>query len=172
MSHDSVEDLLLDAFRDLHYAQLGTHAPAALSLAQRNDLMEYARSVLNDAHYSALLQHAEVLGRCQPSVSYIAPPATLVSAVEPCSRADRFARMVLSDGPIWSAARLVIGHMEYRTERRLAADMCQQEARLGAYGHHAFSGLTRSAQRHRATCLLLNCLIREVIPPIPGPLWL
>ena len=75
--HDALEEhLLLDAFRDLYHEQLGTCAPAALSLAQHNDLLEYARSVLD--------------GRCQPSASYVTPPATLVSSVEPCSRADRF----------------------------------------------------------------------------------
>ena len=52
----------------------------------------------------------------------------------------------------------------YRDEQRQASSLRQQVARLGAYGHHAFCGLTRSTHRHRATCLLLNRLIREVHP--------
>ena len=51
--HDALEEhLLLDAFRDLHHAQLGTHAPAALSMAARNDLLEYARSTLDAEQYT------------------------------------------------------------------------------------------------------------------------
>ena len=165
--HDALEEhLLLEAFRDLHLAQLGTPAPAALSMAQRNDLLEYARSVLNEDHYLVLMQHAEILGRCQPSAVCLTPSATDASSVEPCSTADRFARMVLNEGccSIWSAARLVLAHLEYRVEARLASGANQQEARLGAYGHRAFTGLVKATHRHRATCLLLNTLVREVRP--------
>ena len=160
------ENLLLAAYKLLKIEEAGCYPPASLSIAQRNDILAFARSDLAPERYERLALYAAQLCEKLPYEPGAGLPPPVDDNVEQGSYANQVASQLLHDSSasLWGAARQVVAQLNFKAERRLSTGLPQTVVRLGAYGHHSFCGLTQATAMHRSVCALLNGLVRKLRP--------
>ncbi|CAE7348895.1 unnamed protein product, partial [Symbiodinium microadriaticum] len=160
------ECLLLTAFRLLKEEETVQPVSSALSMAQRNDILEAARKDLSPEQFERLAIYADTLCVQIPGVPGASMPPPVEADQDQGSQANKLASLLLQEnaGSLWGAARLVASHLNFKAERRLSTDSLQRVVRLGAYGHHSFCGLTQATATHCSVCALLNGLVRKLRP--------
>ena len=161
-----MEYAVLEAFRELHWEQTGHRLPPALSMALYNDILAYARTVLDEANFTKLVAYADSLCQQVPGVRCSVFPPQLMDAPETGSPANSLAEELLSEGmgSLWGASRQVIALLPFRAEKRLSNTAELRVVRLGAYGHHSFCGMCNMTADNRSVCVLLNGLVRLLRP--------
>ncbi|CAE7333704.1 unnamed protein product, partial [Symbiodinium sp. KB8] len=139
------ENLLLAAYKLLKIEEAGCYPPASLSIAQRNDILAFARSDLAPERYERLALYAAQLCEKLPYEPGAGLPPPVDDNVEQGSYANQVASQLLHDSSasLWGAARQVVAQLNFKAERRLSTGLPQTVVRLGAYGHHSFCGLTQ-----------------------------
>ena len=161
-----MEYAVLGALRELHVEQTGHQLPPALSMALYNDILAYARTVLEESNFAKLVAYADSLWQQVPGVRGSDFPPPLEDEPEQGSQANSLAEQLLGEGigSLWSASRQVIAQLPFRTEKRLSDTVVLRTVRLGAYGHHSFFGMTNLTAVNRSVCVLLNGLVRLFRP--------
>ena len=161
-----MEYAALEAFRELHREQTGHQLPPSLSMALYNDILAYARTVLEEANFTKLVAYADSLCQQVPGVRCSVFPPQLMDAPETGSPANSLAEELLCEGmgSLWGASRQVIALLPFRAEKRLSNTAELRVVRLGAYGHHSFCGMCNMTADSRSVCVLLNGLVRLLRP--------
>ena len=161
-----MEYAVLGALRELHVEQTGHQLPPALSMALYNDILAYARTVLEESNFTKLVAYADSLCQQVPGVRSSDFPPPLEDEPEQGSQANSLAEQLLCEGigSLWSASRQVIAQLPFRIEKRMSDTVALRTVRLGAYGHHSFCGMTNLTAVNRSVCVLLNGMVRLIRP--------
>eukprot|EP00439_Symbiodinium_sp_Y106_P043523 s167_g5.t1 len=162
------ERLLLQALRRYLGEEADAGFPPALTMAARNDIVEFAQQRLSAPSWQLFLNYVEGLPMAlgNDESIHLPPP---VGCVHPeMAEAETLAWHYLSAGAchLWTAVRATVSALPFAPDPRPHASGVSFT--LGLYGKGGFLGLSRHTQAFRNNCRLLN---RMVYITYPGLRW-